>query len=173
MIHLIGIGNDKGNITLNAFKAIKGADIIINHDNVDLTFFDSEIKDKEIISAIDLINGIDLELEEDSSIDFDEESNFSLLERYIHENYIIDLAISKSLESKEVVLIVSDDPNILGLANRFLQIKSKYGDIKYKIYPGVSSLSQSASYIGAPLEDFAYIDLTYFLLCHVLPKIPL
>lgn len=160
MIHLIGIGNDKGNITLNAFKAIKGADIIINHDNVDLTFFDSEIKDKEIISAIDLINGIDLELDEDSSIDLDEESNFSLLERYIHENYIIDLAISKSLESKEVVLIVSDDPNILGLANRFLQIKSKYDDIKYKIYPGVSYLSQSASYIGAPLEDFAFIDLT-------------
>ena len=28
MIHLIGIGNDKGNITLNAFKAIKDSDIL-------------------------------------------------------------------------------------------------------------------------------------------------
>ena len=205
MINLIGIGNDKGNITLNAFKAIKEADVIINYNDIDLSFFDSEIKDKEIISAIDLINDIDLEddidlnddvVEDidsdedlDSEIDSDDsESNIDsdedldseidsddsgsdidleddlksnpLLERIIQENFIIELAISKSLESKQVALIVSDDPNILGLSNRFLQIKSKYSDVKYKIYPGVSSISQSASLVGAPLGDFAIMNLS-------------
>ncbi|WP_048812550.1 cysteine-rich small domain-containing protein [Methanobrevibacter ruminantium] len=230
MIHLIGIGNDKGNITLNAFKAIKEADVIINYNDIDLSFFDSEIKDKEIISAIDLINDIDLEddldlnddvaenidsdedldseinsddlesniisddlesniisddlesniisddlesnvgsddlesdIDSDDSSDIDLEDDLKsnpLLERILQENFLIELAISKSLESKQVALIVSDDPNILGLSNRFLQIKSKYSDVKYKIYPGVSSISQSASIVGAPLGDFALIDLS-------------
>ncbi len=197
MIHLIGIGNDKGNITLNAFKAIKDSDIIINYDNIDLSFFDSEIKDKELISAIDLINGMEFEddsieeesiaLDDESDLDdsleveaadlkensIDEEStaddfekdnsNFKrdpLFERILQENYVIEMAVSKSIEGKEVALIVSDEPSILGLSNRFLQIKSKYKNVKYRIYPGISSINNAASFIGAPLADFAVIDLT-------------
>ncbi|MBR5503197.1 MAG: hypothetical protein IKV87_01940 [Methanobrevibacter sp.] len=151
MIHLIGIGDDKGNTTLNDFIAIKEADIIINYDDLDLSFFKDEIRNKKVISANDLISH--LKSEDDLKLD-------TPLEKYTLENSIIELAISKSLESKEVVLIAYDDPNIMGLANRFLQILSKYEDVKFKIHPSVSSLSKSASIAGAPLNDFAVLNLS-------------
>lgn len=140
MINLVYIGSDIGDITVNAFNAITEADIILNHDNIDLSILDEYIKDKEIIST---------DSPEDGDI-------YSLLE----ESYSkIEYCIYKSREDKIVTIISSNNPNIYTLANVLIQISSKHNDVELKIYPGVSPVDYTASLLGAPLNDYAAIDL--------------
>ena len=74
-----------------------------------------------------------------------------------------ELAISKSLEGKNVAIISSGDPGVFGMANVIFQLISKYDNIEVNVYPGVSALNYSASKLGAPLHDFAAISLSDIL----------
>lgn len=141
MINLVYIGSDIGDITINAFNAITESDIILNYDNLDISILDEYLKDKEIVS-----------LREDS----EEEDIYSILE----ESYSkIEYCVYKSREDKIVSIICSNNPNIYTVSNILIQISSKHNDIELKIYPGVSPIDYSASILGAPLNDFASIDL--------------
>ncbi len=142
MINLVYIGSDIGDITVNAFNAITESDIILNYDNIDLSILDEYIKDKEIIS-----NVID---------DIEEEDIYSKL----GESYSkIEYCVYKSREGKTVTIVSSNNPNIYTVANVLIQISLKHNDIELKIHPGVSPVDYSASLLGAPLNDYAVIDL--------------
>jgi len=129
MINLIGVGLNKGDITLNALEAIKESDFIIRDVNSSDFIFDY-IEDKELIGE---------ELKDNISK--------------------IELAISKSKDGHDVTFISLQDPSSFGLSNLLIQITSKYNDVDFKIYPGISSISHSASLLGAPLNDYVAINL--------------
>ena len=141
MINLIKLSFDIGDLTINAFNAIIESDIIINYDNIDLDDLDSYIRDKEIILRQED------ESEEDSNVYSNIKKGYSLIE----------LAISKSYNN--VTVICSNSSNIYGIANLLIQISSKHEDVELKIYPGVSPIDYSSAVLGAPLNDFAAIDL--------------
>ncbi len=142
MINLIKLSFDIGDLTINAFNAIIESDIIINYDNIDLDDLDSYIRDKEIILRQED------ESEEDSNVYSNLKKGYSLIE----------LAISKSYNNN-VTVICSNSSNIYGIANLLIQISSKHEDVELKIYPGVSPIDYSSAVLGAPLNDFAAIDL--------------
>ena len=184
MINLIGISSDIGNITLNALEAIQKSDIIINFDELDLSDLRPYIRNKKIITTIveekeeDDDEVISIEIkdwneedspEEDLSLNEEEEEDeesfddielrdpfyLSLKETYSK----IEFAIKASKSNQDVAIITSSNPNINGIANLLIQMSSKYDGVELKIYPGVSPIDYSASVLGAPLEDFAAIDL--------------
>ena len=133
MINVIGIGQNRENMTLGAIKAIEESDVIIGYkkyinQSEDLIFFFFFIKKgmgDEIARA--------------------------------------EFAIQKSLEGQTVTLISSGDPGVFGMANVLYQIVSKYDDVEIKVYPGVSALNYASSHLGAPLNDFAAISLSNIL----------
>ena len=45
------------------------------------------------------------------------------------------------------------------MANAFFYILPKYSNIEVKIYPGVCKINYAADLLGAPLDDFATINL--------------
>ena len=153
MINLISMGSDIGNITINAFNAIIESDIIVNYDNIDLSDFDTYLKDKEIIG-----NEESESIEDESDPIKDDDIYSKLEEKYSK----LELAIEKS--SKNVTVICSNNTNIYGIANLLIQISSKYNDIELKIYPAVSPIDYSSAVLGAPFNDLVAIDLNNPLL---------
>ena len=133
MINVIGIGQNRENMTLGAIKAIEESDIIIGY--------------KKYINQIeDLIEGKEI-----------------LKKGMGDEIARAEVAIQKSKEGKTVSLISSGDPGVFGMANVLYQILSKYDDVDVKVYPGVSALNYASSKLGAPLNDFAAISLSNIL----------
>lgn len=79
----------------------------------------------------------------------------------IQNNEIIEnceIAIEKSHES-QISIIDAGDAGVYGLANAFFYILPKYSNIEVKIYPGVCKINYAADLLGAPLDDFATINL--------------
>ncbi|MDO5823498.1 precorrin-3B C(17)-methyltransferase [Methanobrevibacter sp.] len=133
MINVIGIGQNRENMTLGALKAIEESDVIIGYKKYINQIHDL-IQDKEIIQK-----GMGDEI------------------------FRAELAIKKSLEGLNVSLISSGDPGVFGMANVLYQIVSKYDDVEIKVFPGVSALNYASSILGAPLNDFAAISLSNIL----------
>ena len=133
MINVIGIGQNRENMTLGVIKAIEESDVIIGY--------------KKYINQIeDLIEGKEI-----------------LKKGMGDEIARAEVAIQKSKEGQTVSLISSGDPGVFGMANVLYQILSKYDDIDVKVYPGVSALNYASSKLGAPLNDFAAISLSNIL----------
>ena len=133
MINVIGIGQNRENMTLGALKAIEESDVIIGYKKY-IDQIEDLIEDKEIIKK-----GMGDEISR------------------------AEMAIQKSLEGQTVSLISSGDPGVFGMANVLYQIVSKYEGIEIKVYPGVSALNYASSHLGAPLHDFAAISLSKIL----------
>ena len=133
MINVIGIGQNRDNITLGALKAIEESDVIIGYKKY-INQIEDLIEGKEIIKK-----GMGDEISR------------------------AEIAINKSKEGYTVALISSGDPGVFGMANVLYQIESKYEDVEIKVYPGVSSVNYSADLLGAPLNDFAAISLSNIL----------
>ena len=134
MLNIIGIGPSKGDITLNAIKALKESNVIIGYK-------------KYIDSINDLIDGKEI-----------------IKKGMGDEVARGELAISKTLEGNNVAIISSGDPGVYGMANLIFQLIGKYEDIDVRVYPGVSALNYSADLLGAPLHDFATISLSNLLM---------
>ena len=133
MINVIGIGQNRENMTLGAVKAIEESDVIIGY--------------KKYINQIeDLIEGKEI-----------------LKKGMGDEIARAEVAVQKSKEGQTVSLISSGDPGVFGMANVLYQILSKYDGIEVKVYPGVSALNYASSKLGAPLNDFAAISLSNIL----------
>ena len=133
MINVIGIGQNRENMTLGAIKAIEDSDVIIGY--------------KKYINQIeDLIEGKEI-----------------LKKGMGDEIARAEVAIQKSKEGQTVSLVSSGDPGVFGMANVLYQILSKYDDVEVKVYPGVSALNYASSKLGAPLNDFAAISLSNIL----------
>lgn len=133
MINVIGIGQNRDNMTLGALKAIEDSDVIIGYKKY-ISQISDLIEEKEVIKK-----GMGDEIAR------------------------AELAISKSLNGEKVALISSGDPGVFGMANVLFQISSKYDDLDIKVYPGVSALNYSADILGAPLNDFAAVSLSNIL----------
>ena len=133
MINVIGIGQNRQNMTLGAIKAIEESDVIIGYKKY-INQIEDLIVDKEIIKK-----GMGDEIAR------------------------AEFAIKKSKEGQTVSLISSGDPGVFGMANVLYQIVSKYEDVEIKVYPGVSALNYASSHLGAPLNDFAAISLSNIL----------
>lgn len=133
MINVIGIGQNRENMTLGAIKAIEESDVIIGYKKY-VNQIDDLIADKEIIKK-----GMGDEIAR------------------------AEMAIEKSLNGQTVSLISSGDPGVFGMANVLYQIVSKYENVEVKVYPGVSALNYASSKLGAPLHDFAAISLSNIL----------
>lgn len=133
MINVIGIGQNRDNMTLGAVKAIEESDIIIGYKKY-IDQIEDLIEGKEIIKK-----GMGDEIAR------------------------AELAIKKSHEGHTVALISSGDPGVFGMANVLYQIESKYLDVEIKVHPGVSAVNYSADMLGAPLNDFAAISLSNIL----------
>ena len=133
MINVIGIGQNRENMTLGALKAIEESDVVIGYKKY-INQIEDLIQDKEVIKK-----GMGDEIAR------------------------AEFTIQKSLEGKTVSLISSGDPGVFGMANVLYQIVSKYDDVEIKVYPGVSALNYASSHLGAPLNDFAAISLSNIL----------
>ena len=133
MINVIGIGQNRDNMTLGALKAIEESDVIIGYKKY-IDQIDDLIEGKEIIKK-----GMGDEIAR------------------------AEYAIKRSQEGQTVSLISSGDPGVFGMANVLYQIVSKYENVEIKVYPGVSALNYASSYLGAPLHDFAAISLSNIL----------
>ena len=133
MINIIGIGQNRDNMTLGSIKAIEESDVIIGYKKY-IGQIEDLIEGKEIIKK-----GMGDEISR------------------------AELAIQKSLDGKIVSLISSGDPGVYGMANVLYQIIPKYDNIEVKTYPGVSALNYASNILGAPLNDFAAISLSNIL----------
>ena len=133
MINVIGIGQNRDNMTLGAVRAIEESDVIIGYKKY-IEQIEDLIADKEIVKK-----GMGDEIAR------------------------AEFAIQKSLEGQTVSLISSGDPGVFGMANVLYQIVSKYENVEIKVYPGVSALNYASSHLGAPLHDFAAISLSNIL----------
>lgn len=133
MINVIGIGQNRENMTLGALKAIEESDVIIGYKKY-INQIEDLIEGKEVVKK-----GMGDEIAR------------------------AEFAIKKSQEGQTVSLISSGDPGVFGMANVLYQIVSKYEDVEIKVYPGVSALNYASSYLGAPLHDFAAISLSNIL----------
>ena len=133
MIYVIGIGQNRENMTLGAIKAIEESDVIIGYKKY-IEQIEDLIGEKEIVKK-----GMGDEIAR------------------------AEFAIQQSQEGKTVALISSGDPGVFGMANVLYQIVSKYDDVEIKVYPGVSALNYASSHLGAPLHDFAAISLSNIL----------
>ena len=133
MINVIGIGQNRENMTLGAIHAIKQSDVIIGYKKY-INQIEDLIVDKEVIKK-----GMGDEIAR------------------------AEFAIERSLNGEVVSLISSGDPGVFGMANVLYQIVSKYDDVDIKVYPGVSALNYASSHLGAPLNDFAAISLSNIL----------
>lgn len=133
MINVIGIGQNRENMTLGALKAIEESDVIIGYKKY-INQIEDLIADKEVLKK-----GMGDEIAR------------------------AEVAVQKSKEGQTVSLISSGDPGVFGMANVLYQILSKYDDTDVKVYPGVSALNYASSKLGAPLNDFAAISLSNIL----------
>ena len=133
MINVIGIGQNRDNMTLGAIKAIEESDVIIGYKKY-INQIEDLIEGKEIVKK-----GMGDEIAR------------------------AEFAIRRSQEGQTVSLISSGDPGVFGMANVLYQIVSKYDDVEIKVYPGVSALNYASSHLGAPLHDFAAISLSNIL----------
>ena len=133
MINVIGIGQNRENMTLGAIKAIEESDVIIGYKKY-ISQIEDLIADKEVVKK-----GMGDEIAR------------------------AEYAIQRSLEGQTVSLISSGDPGVFGMANVLYQIVSKYDGVEIKVYPGVSALNYASSHLGAPLHDFAAISLSNIL----------
>lgn len=133
MINVIGIGQNRDNMTLGAVKAIEESDIIIGYKKY-INQIEDLVEGKEIIKK-----GMGDEIAR------------------------AELAIEKSSEGYTVALVSSGDPGVFGMANVLYQIQSKYNNVDIKVFPGVSAVNYSADMLGAPLNDFAAISLSNIL----------
>ena len=104
MINVIGIGQNRDNMTLGAIKAIEESDIIIGYKKY-IDQIEDLVEGKEIIKK-----GMGDEIAR------------------------AELAIEKSREGHTVALISSGDPGVFGMANVLYQIESKYEDVKIKVH---------------------------------------
>ncbi|OEC99917.1 MULTISPECIES: precorrin-3B C(17)-methyltransferase [Methanobrevibacter] len=133
MIYVIGIGQNRENMTLGALKAIEESDVIIGYKKY-IDQIEDLVQDKEVIKK-----GMGDEIAR------------------------AEFAIQRSLNGQNVSLISSGDPGVFGMANVLYQIVSKYEGVEIKVYPGVSALNYASSHLGAPLNDFAAISLSNIL----------
>ena len=133
MINVIGIGQNRDNMTLSALNAIEESDVIVGYKRY-IDQIEDLIEGKEIIKK-----GMGDEIAR------------------------VEIAIEKSMEGQTVSLISSGDPGVYGMANVLYQIVNKYSDVEIKVYPGVSALNFAADMLGAPLNDFAAISLSNIL----------
>lgn len=133
MINVIGIGQNRQNMTLGALKAIEESDVIIGYKKY-IAQIEDLIVGKEIIKK-----GMGDEIAR------------------------AEMAIEKSLNGQTVSLISSGDPGVFGMANVLYQIVSKYENVDVNVYPGVSALNYASAKLGAPLNDFAAISLSNIL----------
>ena len=133
MINVIGIGQNRENMTLGALKAIEESDVIIGYKKY-INQIEDLIQDKEVIKK-----GMGDEIAR------------------------AEFAIEKSLEGQTVSLISSGDPGVFGMANVLYQMISTYDGVEVKGYPGVSALNYASDKLGAPLNDFAAISLSNIL----------
>lgn len=133
MINVIGIGQNRQNMTLGALKAIEESDVIIGYKKY-IAQIEDLIVNKEVIKK-----GMGDEIAR------------------------AEMAIEKSLNGQTVSLISSGDPGVFGMANVLYQIISKYENVDVNVYPGVSALNYASAKLGAPLHDFAAISLSNIL----------
>ncbi len=106
MINVIGIGQNRENMTLGAIKAIEESDVVIGYKKY-IEQIEDLIADKEIVKK-----GMGDEIAR------------------------AEFAIQRSLEGQTVSLISSGDPGVFGMANVLYQIVSKYDGVEIKVYPG-------------------------------------
>ena len=98
MINVIGIGQNRENMTLGAVRAIEESDVIVGYKKYVAQISDL-VSDKEIIKK-----GMGDEIAR------------------------AQLAIDKSLSGQTVSLISSGDPGVFGMANVLYQIISRYDE---------------------------------------------
>ena len=103
MINVVGIGQNRENMTLGAVKAVEESDVIIGYKKY-INQINDLISDKEIFKK-----GMGDEIAR------------------------AELAIKRSLKGQTVALISSGDPGVFGMANVLYQIISKYDDIDVKV----------------------------------------
>ena len=133
MINVVGIGQNRDNMTLGAIKAIEESDVVIGYKKY-ISQIEDLLEGKEVIPK-----GMGDEIKR------------------------AEFAVEKSKEGKTVSLVSSGDPGVFGMANVLFQIISKYDGVEVKVYPGVSALNYASSHLGAPLHDFAAISLSNIL----------
>ena len=133
MISVVGIGPSREDMTIRALNAIENGDVIIGYKAY-IKQIEDLIEGKEIFKK-----GMGDEIER------------------------AEIAVQKSREGKNVIIISSGDPGVFGMANVFFQVIGKYSDIKVEVIPGVTAASFAASKLGAPLHDFAVISLSDIL----------
>ena len=102
MINVIGIGQNRDNMTLGAIKAIEESDVIIGYKKY-VDQIEDLIEGKEIVKK-----GMGDEIAR------------------------AEFAIKKSQEGQTVSLISSGDPGVFGMANVLYQIVSKYENVEIK-----------------------------------------
>ena len=115
MINVIGIGQNKENMTLAAVEAISKSDVIIGY--------------KKYIEQIEFLT----------------EGKEVIKKGMGDEIKRAEFAVEKSMEGKVVSLVSSGDPGVFGMANVLFQILSKYEDVEVNVYPGVSALNYASA----------------------------
>ena len=119
MINVIGIGQNRENMTLGAVRAIEESDVIVGYKKYVAQISDL-VSDKEIIKK-----GMGDEIAR------------------------AQLAIDKSLSGQTVSLISSGDPGVFGMANVLYQIISRYDeDIDVKVYPGIFAAAKLGAHLN-------------------------
>lgn len=133
MISVIGIGPSREDMTLRALGALEEAEVIITYKKY-FHYIEDLAQNKEVI-----LKGMGQEVQR------------------------AELAIAKSRMGKKVALVSSGDPGIFGMANVLFTVMSKYENVKVEVIPGVTAANFAASFLGAPLHDFATISLSDIL----------
>lgn len=136
MLYVIGIGpGNKGEMTLNALKAIESSDIIVGYKTY-IDLIKEHITDKEVI-----VNGMRGEVERCTK------------------------AVDLATEGKNVAVISSGDPGVYAMSGLVLEIiADKKLNLKVAIIPGITSANGASASLGAPImHDHAYISLSDLL----------
>jgi len=136
MLYVVGIGpGNKGEMTLNALKAIESSDVIVGYKTY-IDLIDEMLTDKEVV-----MNGMRGEVERCTK------------------------AVELALEGKNVAVISSGDPGVYAMSGLVLEIiSSRELKLEVEIIPGITSANGASASLGAPImHDHAYISLSDLL----------
>lgn len=145
---------EKINELINSESSVEGSDLAIDEDLVS-----SQVEiDEDLLSSQDESDE-DLDTCQDKTDDSFEEKSYSEFDKLLFDFSKIEFAINASKNGNDVAIVSSKDPNTSGLANVLVQLSSKYANLDFKIFPSISKLNYVSSILGAPLSDYAVINL--------------
>ncbi|WP_297983624.1 cysteine-rich small domain-containing protein [uncultured Methanobrevibacter sp.] len=159
---------DKINELINSESSVEGSDLDIEAIDEDLgssqdvigeDLGSSQVETDEGLDSSQDVIGEDLGSSQVETDDSFEEKSYSELDRLLFDFSKIEFAINASKNGNNVAIVSSKDPNTSGLANVLVQLSSKYTNLDFKIFPSISKLNYVSSILGAPLSDYAVINL--------------